>query len=826
MKEEVWKAALAGLLHDIGKFAQRAQVKTGQSHEGIGSKVLERADFRALIPYDWWDDVADAVAYHGGGDTHKRLVRIVRVADWLAAAERLKEARERGNPETTPLIPIAARVELDEDMPGGTWGFPLAALDIRMPDGATETQETRYPPLFPQENVVVNSERYSRLWGEFESSIASLPRPVNSLSRFAGLMSVWRQYTSHIPSATPWEKEEEERTVPDVSLYDHSKVTAAIASCLCWLLDDVLDQLYGLGWRKIVDQDRHPVARLLRGDMSGIQSFIYRVASPERERTHENIAKRLRGRSFYVSLLADVIADWILRQLGLTVANALFIGGGRFDLLVPVDARTEERLREIEGVIQKWLLEHTDGVLGLEMVWESLVPADFKDLKRANRVLDELLAEKKLQKNRSVLSADFFKPQSLKEVCEVCGLTPMDLSPEKHICDLCEVHRVIGAKLPKTDYIAQVYGADSEKVLREFEFRAKDKSFAYFGEPIAIGTAFLGHEDLQPFLDHAAKTDVETIIYSLNQTNAVAWGEGRPEWPYNLSTAQMHLANAAPLAEGKVCEFDEITEWSAGAKLLGVLKADVDHLGLLFGRGLEPMTISRVAALSHALDRFFSGYLNTICYDITAKWEKQKKEAGKEYPEDLQSLFYVVYAGGDDLLIIGPWDQTVELAKRLNDDFRAYTCHNPNITLSAGVVMVKPHFPVQQFVDLADDALKAAKRAGRDRITIFESEPVKWTDYDKYQGFDKLLELAHTLRQKVKEKQIPSTLLYDVDRLWSKKHKGKNGEVKPMITPDLLYLLTRRLPKEVRDELKEPLFEARQRVHIPVSYVSLSLRKE
>ena len=817
MNDEVWKAALAGLLHDIGKFAQRAQGKTGQSHEEIGSKVLEKADFRAVIPYDWWDDVADAVAYHGGGDTHKRLVRIVRVADWLAAAERLKGGGKRGDPETTPLIPIAGRVELDEDIPEGNWGFPLGALDIRIPAGATRA------PLFPQENVVVNNEKYANLWGDFEGRIASLPRPVNSLSRFAGLMSAWRQHTSHIPSATPWEKEEEGRTVPDVSLYDHSKVTAAIASCLCWLLDDVLDELHGLGWGKMMDQNRHHVARLLRGDMSGIQSFIYRITSPERERTHENVAKRLRGRSFYVSLLADVIADWILRQLGLTAANALFIGGGRFDLLVPVDARTEERLRSMESVIQKWLLEHTDGVLGLEMAWESLAPADFKDLKRANRVLDESLAEKKLRKNRSVLSADFFKPQPLQEVCEVCGLTPMALSPEEHTCDLCEVHRAIGAKLPKTDYIARVYSAGSEKVLRDF--RAKDKAFAYFGEPIAIGTAFLGREDLQPFLDHAAKTDVETIIYSLNQTNAVTWGEGRPEWPYNLSTAQMYLANAAPVTDGEVWEFDKIAKQSEGAKLLGVLKADVDYLGLLFGRGLEPMTISRVAALSHALDRFFAGYLNTICYTITADWKKQKKEAGEQCPEDLHSLFYVVYAGGDDLLIIGPWDQTVELARRLNEDFHAYTCRNPNITLSAGVVMVKPHFPVQRFVGLADDALKAAKRAGRDRITIFESEPVRWTDKG-HQGFDQLLELAHDLREKVEGGDVPSTLLYDIDRLWNKKHKDKNGKVKPMITPDLLYILTRRLPKEVRDELKQPLFEARQWVHIPVSYVSLSLRKE
>jgi len=823
MNDEVWKAALAGLLHDIGKFAQRAQVGTGRNHEEIGASVLEQAEFEEIIPYDWWDDVTDAVAYHGGGDTHKRLVRIVRVADWLAAAERAKEERDTGNPDATPLIPIASRVELDKPISGGNWGFLLEALSIQTPADAARTSEVTYPPLFPRENVVVNQEKYKHLWEEFRKAAQSLPKPADSLSRLSGLMGMLRQYTSHIPSATPWEKHEAERTVPDVSLYDHSKVTAAIASCLCWLPDDALDELHGLGWERMMDQNQQPAARLLRGDMSGIQSFIYRITSSERERTHENVAKRLRGRSFYVSLMADVIAEWILRQLGLTAANALFVGGGRFDLLMPIDHQTEVRLVEVEAVLQEWLLRETGGVLGVEMAWENLIPADFKDLKRANGVLDERLAEKKLQKNRSVLSADFFAPQSLKEVCEVCGLTPMDLSPEKHICDLCEAHRGIGAQLPKTGYIARLYGVESEKVLKGLGL--KDKC-AYFGPPIAVGAAFLSDDDLQPFLDRVAKTDVETIVYSLNETAIVTWGEGRQEWPHNLSVAQMYLANAAPLTENQVYEFDQIAELSAGAKLLGVLKADVDHLGLLFGLGLEPMTISRVASLSHAFDRFFAGYLNTICYDLTSRWKGQRKEANEEYPKDLQSLFYVVYAGGDDLLIIGPWDQTVELAKRLNDDFRAYMCHNPNITLSAGVVMVKPHFPVQQFAGLADQALKAAKNSGRDRITVFESQPVRWTDGGRHQGLDKLLELAYELRDKVEGKEVPSTLLYDIDRLWNKKHKGRDGKVKPMITPDLLYLLTRRLPKEVRDELKEPLFEAGQLVHIPVSFVSLSLRKE
>lgn len=47
MKENVFKAALAGLLHDIGKFAQRA-----------GDKL----ELETIIPAMWRDDVASLMA--------------------------------------------------------------------------------------------------------------------------------------------------------------------------------------------------------------------------------------------------------------------------------------------------------------------------------------------------------------------------------------------------------------------------------------------------------------------------------------------------------------------------------------------------------------------------------------------------------------------------------------------------------------------------------------------------------------------------------------------------------------------------------------------
>ena len=84
-----------------------------------------------------------------------------------------------------------------------------------------------------------------------------------------------------------------------------------------------------------------------------------------------------------------------------------------------------------------------------------------------------------------------------------------------------------------------------------------------------------------------------------------------------------------------------------GLDALGILKADVDNLGLIMGWGLkgDRFTLSRLATLSRQLDLFFSCFLPDL---IASKSEFQN--------------IYTVFAGGDDLFLIGPWNRIMELA--------------------------------------------------------------------------------------------------------------------------------------------------------------------
>ena len=101
------------------------------------------------------------------------------------------------------------------------------------------------------------------------------------------------------------------------------------------------------------------------------------------------------------------------------------------------------------------------------------------------------------------------------------------------------------------------------------------------------------------------------------------------------------------------------------SKRLGVLRMDVDNLGKIFQGGISPerATLSRYSALSRSMDYFFSGYLNTIWQEVA--------------PE--QSI--IIYSGGDDVFIVGSWEQTIAIAKRIKEDFRKFSCGNPNFSI-------------------------------------------------------------------------------------------------------------------------------------------------
>jgi CRISPR-associated protein Csm1 len=170
------------------------------------------------------------------------------------------------------------------------------------------------------------------------------------------------------------------------------------------------------------------------------------------------------------------------------------------------------------------------------------------------------------------------------------------------------------------------------------------------------------------------------------------------------------LARYAPQGrDGQLLDLDEIADLSTGAKFLGVLKADLDRLGETF----KNLNGEDSKKLSEHLEGLFTDGLENLI------------RSNANYGH-----IYVVYSGGDDLFLLGPWDKLI----RFIDEFHSQVedslkdCKPKPPTLSAGFKLAHPKSPVRFLADDVEAALDDAKGRGveptklkpKNRIAVFE----------------------------------------------------------------------------------------------------------
>ena len=195
-------------------------------------------------------------------------------------------------------------------------------------------------------------------------------------------------------------------------------------------------------------------------------------------------------------------------------------------------------------------------------------------------------------------------------------------------------------------------------------------------------------------------------------------------------------------------------------KRLGVLRMDVDNLGQCFISGFTDnrKTLARYSMLSHSLDVFFKGYINTI----------------REQPQ-YRDWINIIYAGGDDLFIVGRWDITISFAKELKDEFTKYVAHNPHLTVSGGMAIIKNKFPIHRAAELAGNFEEAAKKHSitKDNETKeknsfdFFGMPLSW-DFE----FELVKERANILKSIIANGGIKHSYLEKISILYEMKNNN------------------------------------------------------
>lgn len=360
-KESTLLLALAGLLHDIGKFMLRA----GQGNDQIWDDAAKR-DFgyrHAMLTASFVDsyvpDVWRIALKNLAGNHHNPRSRediIVSLADILAAAER-NDGTEDENPRIVhprQLLSVFAILHAD--------GKSMEEKDRRyLPlSPLTLEREALFPA--PQLDQQAVWDAYERLWEKFSLQMGQL-KQVHSRNgdlttylesvRFAMYTYLWA-----VPSAYNGD-------LPDISLFEHGRITAALAGLLD-RADMDIDRLRVC--RKEAENTHEPIALLIGGDISGVQEFIYTI-------TARGATPTLRGRSFYLQMLTETVTRYILQRLELPITNVIYAGGGNFYILArPGD---DERLTTIQQEISRVLLQHHRGDLYVAIGGTRLEGRDF-----------------------------------------------------------------------------------------------------------------------------------------------------------------------------------------------------------------------------------------------------------------------------------------------------------------------------------------------------------------------------------------------------------------------------------------------------------------
>ena len=664
---------LGALLHDIGKVIQRDLGKIESGHSELGYKFLKGLD----------EDVALFAKFHHKSeidsqrhefdnlDTIKRnLLWMVYEADNLSSTERGKLKGEF-NPKN-PLISVFSRIKLDKDKEVKERAYPLTTLDFDkfvFPGVEKDKAEDR-----------IKHKRYKEIYADFKHRFPSLYPDL--------ILAFLEKEATFIPARTG--KDE------DVSLFDHLKTTCAIASCMYLYHKDSLSK----DIRKQIENRSEKKYLLISGDISGIQKFIYNITS-------KGALKLLRARSFFLEIISEDFVQELLDELNLSRANLLYCAGGHFYILAPNTKECREKTDNLRSELNRRLLEKFEGNLYYAIDYLSFSGNQFKDFSKLWVDIGRKVLEQKSKKFYEFLINDMneFLREDCRDTeylnkdkrCDACkrfvSELKRDTEKESEYCEVCYALNSIGTKLANKKY---------RVILRYRDVKNPDLELPFSRIKIVEkieGTNF-------------------NAVFQINSFGIP--GEV-------LELKQKADFNFVPLALARYScgkDLDTLAKSSVGIEKIGVLRMDVDNLGKIFREGLDRKlrTISRITNLSRFLNYFFKGYLNLlgefeernvkgICNSV---WGDGRLRARKNRD------FTIVYAGGDDLLMVGSWDDVLEIAFDINALFRKYVGENDNITISAGFCIFDKKFPFYKMAEISGDKEGIAKNEGKNRMWMFE----------------------------------------------------------------------------------------------------------
>lgn len=739
--EQTHSLRIAAMFFNLGKIQVRIEGGNGgkdeilkKSCELVSEQLSGLPSVKGLVP---------SIISHLS-NPEDQVFKILRDADFLAHQQ--SHLTSAGNESLQPLTSLSSRIKISDEANNDAnqivYHLPKCIdLATVMPGQAASQAQLPYAEI---------KLAYKNLLDGFKKELSTLP--TNTINGFTdSLLFLFEKYFCYVPVSV-------NAGETDVSLYDHCRSVTAITECL------VSTENPGLPFL------------LMTADISGIQNFIYNDENPV-ENSTKGTSKRLRGKSFYLILLTDTLSSIILSRMGISRANLLMNGGGHFIILAPNTARNMEIFDNLKIEFGKFLFEKFAGKLHTVM---ASVEADtnlYSDFSAWYAQLNDALLSEKGRKMIDFLESavetniDTFRPAQLSY-----GVKGDDNQDHKNLNEYQKylyanerMFEELGRGVSKASFFVFCQSAQTPDLKKNDLFRFTPVYYSQLG---ASWFAAESNQALQDLLRiFSSLNDAAITVFRMNSADGFAEVKQcisqvpisslgvsigfRFNGTYSPDKKILENFNQSDSEDESESEFEEFIDNNGGESyrytkedikksplefeklallseqeellsypLLGVLRLDVDNLGAVFIFGFKKgsnqvndiYSLSRNAGLSRELNLFFCGYVNLL--------------AKKHH-------IYITYSGGDDLFVVGSWVNIIEFSKTLHEEFNKLSGNNKQLTLSAGIHLCKPNFPVVKAARLAGEAEECSKKAkNKNALTLFE-KTAEWNDQLKLIGYGK-----------------------------------------------------------------------------------------
>lgn len=670
---------LGGLFHDIGKVLYRYD--DGRNHSASGYDYMKEKNSGLNDK-----EILDQIRFHhakelrGAELDDDSLAYITYWADNVASGADRRSKDEESDygayDKYDKYVPLETPFNILNSSGAAKQKYTYAMQEV-YDDGSIN---------YPDDTEKAYSEdTYGEIIKNLNECIASLSPDEKYINSALGVLEA---NLSYVPSST------DKTQFVDISLFDHMKITAAIGSCMYdYLSENGINDYKEALLKNSKTYYSKKSFLMMSMDISGIQSFLYSVES-------EKALKSLRSKSFYLEIMLEHIVDELLERLELSRANLIYSGGGHAYLLLPNTDRAKSTIDEFDSEAREWFIDNFGIDLYVAMGYrtcsanELMNKGDTDGGITENRTpyasifkdLSTVISKKKTQRYsaENIIKLNTASKEAHSRECRVCGR--VDRLTTGDICEFCDDFKELSGGILNDGFITVLSKPDEKKKCIRLPF----DYYMFTEEEAELRKRIEGDETY-------VRSYSKNKLYTGNNMSTRLWvGD------YVASSSFKDLAKSA-----------------RGVKKLGVLRGDVDNLGQAFVAGFpaEYTSLSRAASFSRKMNMFFKLHINHILAngEYTLSAETDIRDRGK------RRNAAIVYSGGDDVFIVGAWNDIIETGIDLVEAFRKYT--QGKLTLSAGIGMFPKKYPVKVMARQTEELENASKDVdGKDAVSLFGGE--------------------------------------------------------------------------------------------------------